>query len=174
MFVHDNGKVLTLSISRCGHTSMYTYFGLEEYSFEGKVDILDWINSKSESQRVIVLRNPYDRVRSAQQNLAHCLDSLGSLPIEEERWFYNHSYPYLHTINHCNFKYIDFYKLQNYLETVSKKTIKSKVSCNEGSKFYIPNNYYREQDLDNEFFQYEKILAEREEMSVEEWKELTR
>lgn len=171
MFVYENGKALILANSRCGHTSMYKYFGMEEYSLEGKITIFDWIHSDSFSQRVVVLRNPYDRVRSALQNLKHCSED-NQLPLDDITWFYNHSWPFMGMIKHCDFKYIDFYKLQEYIN-FSEKTIRSKESTSQGTKIYVPNHYYSEEKLDMEFDFYNKFLSEREELSVEEWKELT-
>ena len=64
MFIHDNGNIHVMSNTRCGHTSMRKYFGFEERlrNHDGSWD--KWINSTS--RRVVVLRNPIDRWKSAE------------------------------------------------------------------------------------------------------------
>ena len=61
MFVYDNGKVCVLANSRCGHQSMYEYFDLPIIKeLSDKTDI--W--AKSSNKKVLVLRNPVERMWS--------------------------------------------------------------------------------------------------------------
>lgn len=173
MLVYKNDKLVVLSMTRCGHTSMYEYLGLEPYSFIESLHF--WRENPDNLQRVLVVRNPYDRVASSANRMIVSLsnsDYTESIP--ESTNFFLHCRPYMFTLVDLDFKYIDFYKLSGYIgDNITGKTIVTN-SSNSSTNFYIANNYFSKDDLDLEYEKYLEILETKEELTVEEWKYLTK
>lgn len=162
MFVHDNGKVSVLSVTRCGHTSMYDYFGIPRYTLTGNSPFT-WYNTNS--IKVVVLRNPIERMYSAHKIIME-------IKKESEQRFYEHCYPYLHMLLvFSKFKIIHFKKLGNYIP-FSKNTDPTYTN-NETGK-YIVNRFFTEADLLQECNLYQTLIDSKEEITPEEWKELTK
>ena len=161
MFVHDNGKVSVLSVTRCGHTSMYDYFGIPRYTLTG-VRLFTWYNTNS--TKVIVLRHPIERMYSAHKTIIE-------IRKQSEQEFYHHCFQYLRMcLLYSNFKIIHFKKLGNYIP-ISKYT-DSTYTNNETGK-YIVNEFFTEAELLQECSLYETLMKTKEEITPEEWKELT-
>lgn len=168
MLVYKNDKLVVLSMPRCGHTSMYEYLGLELYSFDETLHF--WKENPYNLQRILVVRNPYDRVASAVKRMLLC-DNPGSIP--EPRDFFLHCRPYMFTLVDYDFKYIDFYKLSDYIgNNITGKTVVTN-SSNSSTNFYVANDYFSKDDLDLEYAKYLEMLETKEELTVEEWKYLT-
>lgn len=162
MLVYDNGKVCVLCATRCGHTSMHYHFGIEPYVTS---DIRDWIKSKS--QRVLVLRNPYDRFVSALSNTEKIIEMMPDMSEEPYLWTKNHSQPYLHRISpSIDFKIIDFNRLSEYI-AVSNKTVitNSKANVIKNKKDFI--------EFRHEYNRYQYFMKFCKEITPEEWKLLT-
>ena len=165
MFIHDNGKVLVASSPRCGHTSMYSYFGIDEWSIS--TDIRKCVWNSSISKKIIVLRNPVERMLSAYNRMI----SIGFT--DKDSSFENHSSPYLVNIpKNLNFYVIDFRNLGYYIP-VSSKTIITGSSKPISSGCYINNSKFSKQDLENELETYNYFITNRPQITPEEWKELT-
>lgn len=164
MFVYDNKKVSVYCANRCGNTSMYSYFGIPKYTLPNATPDI-WYNTNS--TKVVVLRNPVERMYSAC-NLFKIINLRG----EAGKNFYVHCAPYLHDIQqNWDFKVIDFYKLSNYIP-ISNDTIPTasgKITTGE----YIVNEFFTEAELFQECFLYETLMKTKEEITPEEWKELT-
>ncbi len=160
MMVHDNGKVCVLAVTRCGHTNMYNHFGLEPYTYSA--GYTPWLQSTS--KRVVVLRNPYDRVKSAKR-LCEIFEFR-----DQNIAFIDHSKPYLHMLKDCqDFSIIDFYRLSEYIQ---REGWQSFATYSVGGS-YIPNDEYTEEDLQREYQLYCDLMNIREQMTAKEWKELT-
>jgi hypothetical protein len=167
MFIHDNGKVFVASAPRCGHTSMYSYFGIDEYSMSG-TDIRQWNLRPSNSKKIIVLRNPVERMSSAYNRM------LFTKSENKDNDFENHCRPYLvHISNWLNFYVIDFRNLGFYIP-VSSKTIVTESSKAISTGCYINNSKFSKQDLENELEAYNYFITNKPQITPKEWKELTK
>jgi hypothetical protein len=164
MFIYDNGKVSILSVPRCGHTSMAYHFNQTPYIVKG--GLLDWL--KSSSRKILVLRNPYDRLQSAQRN-AEGFPYVPSDGINttKEEWIRVHSYPYLIDIPATiSFEIIDFYKLSEYI-SLSTDTLQTNSSSVHHTKLEISP------EMRNEYVRYRYYMEYCNEITPGEWKELT-
>lgn len=161
MFCYDNGKVSVLSMTRCGHTSMTGYFGFKPYTGEFQ-DISVWNNTKS--RRVLVLRNPFDRLKSA---IKHINNGPIINDLTREEWIDVHSRPYLWTISELiSFDIIPFENLADYIpvHALTRATYTSEVKHYEVE--YTP-------EMRKEYGTYRYLRQHCNVISPEEWKELT-
>ena len=159
MLVYDNGRVCVLANTRCGHTSMYEYFGLEPYTVT--TSIHDWYNTTS--QRVLVLRNPKDRWASA---LRHRVNK--DPRVTDHEWFTIHGAPYLRDLvwKYYSWSYIDFYKLAQYIPLSQDTSVNN-------SNYAGLRNTQADPELYSEMVAYRLIRRYSKELSVAEWQELT-
>lgn len=163
LLVHDNGNICVAVATRCGTTSMYDYFNLARYTGNSKLD--DWINSAS--RRVIVLRNPYDRIESALNNLSVVYSKDEKPNISRMDWFKTHSKPYLIDIpKDLEFEVIDFYNLHMYV-----KISFSTLVTNSNNVDINPHKNYPL--IKEEYDRYQYFMNNRKHISPVEWKELT-
>ena len=170
MFIHDNGNVHVMSKTRCGHTSMRNYFGVEEISYSHDVNWNKWINSTS--RRVVVLRNPVDRWKSAE--IFRSVDGPSPM-MDREFWIWIHRSPFLIDIpRYLDVEIIPFENLSDYIP-MHKDTI---VSNTSGVKYSdltdIPTGTGRTQEcLVEELASYQYFRNNCKIISPEEWKQLT-
>jgi hypothetical protein len=159
MLVYDNGRVCVLANTRCGHTSMYSYFGLEPYTVTNSID--HWYNTSS--LRVLVLRNPLDRWVSAVRHCAskpsHC---------SEREWLERHGAPFLRNLvwKYYTWSHIDFYKLSDYIPT-------SGATEATHSNYANTAQLRRDPELRSELAAYKLIKRYSSELSVAQWRNLT-
>ena len=160
MFCHDNGKVCILAVTRCGHTSMTGYFGFEPYT-NGHQDWNTWYYTKS--RRVLVLRNPFDRLKSA---ILHSQNSIVTEGYTVDQWIDAHSRPYLHIIKRNSFEIIPFENLEDYIPVhgMTAPTYTSEVKHYEVE--YTPV-------MRKEYEIYRYLRQHCNVISPEEWKDLT-
>lgn len=159
MLVYDNGRVCVLANTRCGHTSMYRYFGLEPYTVNNSIS--QWYNTAS--VRVLVLRNPLDRWLSAYSALAQVPPR-----ISREQFMLDHSAPFLQYLawQSHSWHYIDFYRLREYLPQSHSPVVTHSV-CADRSQFADDPVMMRE------LAAYKLFKRHCKELSVGEWRELT-
>jgi hypothetical protein len=141
MFIRCNRKYAIMAATRCGHTNMYYYHGMEAYSDMSAFGIQEW---KDHHNPIVVLRHPLDRVKSATSYAMQDMILLTSdmnrklIDISQDDWsdsktfmdmvelgkenykqsmhaLYSHSSPYMHILFGVNFRIIDFYELSNYV-----------------------------------------------------------
>ena len=163
MFILHTNKFSIMAKSRCGSTSLYDFFNIDYNSLDARTYV-EWSNSSL--RKILVLRNPYDRIISA-------FKFLHQVPFDaakKSEMFITHSCPYMWKIENVDFEYIDFYKLNEYIplsdETITTNT--SKLS----SKVYISNDRYDEHLVEKEYDLYKMFLSTRKEIIPEEWNEL--
>jgi hypothetical protein len=159
VLVYDNGRVCVLANTRCGHTSMYSYFGLEPYTVTNSID--HWYNTSS--VRVLVLRNPLDRWVSATKHRVN-----KPAKFTDDEWFVRHGDPYLRDLvwKYYTWSHIDFYKLGDYIP-MSPGTAPTHSNYSAGLELrHDPN-------LRSELVAYRLIRRYSKELSVAEWRELT-
>ena len=163
MLVYDTGNVCVATATRCGHTSMYDHFKLPRYSINNGLDV--WITSTS--RRVLVLRNPYDRIQSALKNMSVVYDRIKTPNFISESWLKTHSEPYLISIpKDLDFEIIDFYNLSMYI-----KLSASTLVTNSNN---VDISLYRDYPfIDEEYSRYQYFINNRKHISPNEWKELT-
>ena len=168
MFIHCTDKFAIMTATRCGHTNMYNYFGKVMYVDTGST-VYDW---REHHNPIVVLRNPLDRVVSAMLHDGS-LFSQG----RREEFFIKHSAPYMNNILvGCNFRIIDFYDLEKYIPrqgVQSSRTYSAVDNTTEAEDVYIMNESYSLQELQDEYRIYNNFMANKERVTVEEWKELT-
>jgi hypothetical protein len=166
MLVYDNGRVCVLANTRCGHTSMYQYFGLEPYTVA--TSIHDWYNTTS--RRVLVLRNPFDRWASA---LKHRVNKPPR--ITDHEWFLIHGMPYLRDLvwRYRDVSYIDFYKLGEYIPLSSDSVLTHSNYSAPGSISAPPGLRIPGTELHSELVAYRMFRRYSKELTVAEWQELT-
>jgi hypothetical protein len=159
MLVYDNGRVCVLANTRCGHTSMYHYFGLEPYTVT--TSIHDWYNTTS--RRVLVLRNPRDRWASA---LRHRSEK--PLGLSGYEWFTIHAAPYLRDLvwKYRDVSYIDFYKLGQYIPLSQDTSV-------HNSNYAGLRSTQADPELHREMVAYRLFRRYSKELTVAEWQELT-
>ena len=156
MLVYDNGKVCVLANTRCGHTAMAEYFGVW-----GIDTGHDWVNTAA--QRILVLRHPYDRLHSAL-----CVMKFAPENVDSDEWLKIHSSPYLQNISEdIDFRIIDFYKLRNYipLSYNTRLTYSNHTPLERLPELSV--------EMQEEYERYCYFKHNREEISPEEWRELT-
>lgn len=158
MFIHDNGRVCVMVSTRTGHTSMTHYFGLV-HTAESK-HISEWCDTTS--HRTMVLRNPMDRLLSAER-LANNHTPRG---ISKREWLARHSGPYLYSLpwRWYSWSYIPFEQLQDYIPYGPKNYVTLSVADPEAQ---IPDY------LVEEMAAYEFIKTTMPVLTPEEWRKLT-
>ena len=171
MFIHDNGNLHVMSATRCGHTSMRKYLGFEELSLGAYVQSDEWMNEwiNSTTRRVLVLRNPIDRWKSAEVfNETGWFKHHGpSNGMDKDLWIWIHREPFLISIpRYVNFEIIPFENLSDYLP------------WGEGTLASNSNNINRHDakgssSLREELIQYRYFRKHCKIISPEEWKQLT-
>lgn len=199
MFVHDNGKIAVLANSRCGHQSMYEYFGIPvEVELRDKID--QW--AASPNRKVLVLRNPIERMWSGLNlynmyalpiiNLYDVSKAKGieknmdpfpfaSLFVNEDTRhdrvqdiiFRGHCAPYLDKIEAAteNFEIIDFARLGEYIPLAHRTNI---TNCdNITLENFVDNDIFTREDMEAELIRYERLKLKQKELQPFEWVELT-
>lgn len=142
MFIHCTDNYAILAVTRCGHTNMYYYHGMEAYANSETDRVHEW---KNHHNPIVVLRNPLDRLQSATSYAAQDMVLLTKamyrdvISIDAEGWkdsktfmnmidqgqqnckkslqaLYEHSFPYMKNILvGVNFRIINFYDLDKYV-----------------------------------------------------------
>jgi hypothetical protein len=178
MFFYRNDAYAIIAASRCGHTNMYHYHGLEPYSntddFSKNPKL--WYQHHNP---IVVLRNPLDRVRSAMLHTASNFHGKQFDYDEQIMFFYGHCYPYLRDIAEVKFRIIDFYDLDKYIPRREDLLQSYRTNCHADDTLtaedvYVMNNYFSLQELQQEYDLYKEIITTRERVSIEEWKEITK
>lgn len=169
---------------------MYNYFGIRLYTlYYTKIQ-------SSDPNLVVVIRNPIDRMVSAVEGLtpwAHTFTpdpiwfKLDPYPdkktIYENGIFRIHCKPYMSELMGYNFRIIDFYQLENYISRpkpdnlFNRQFLQSPTTFTKGltnpKEHYIENSVFSLEDLESEYELYLQIMQTKEQISVEEWKNLT-
>ncbi len=168
MFIHSTPDFTVIANLRCGSTNMFNYFGIETCV----VGVPSWENHHNP---ILVLRNPLDRIVSSIPFLRYD-DGTPEFRLSE---FVRHSAPYLHTIPPINFRIIDFYNLEQYIprtDTMRVQSVRTDARCHPSVKVedvYVENPGYTIQELKDCVERYKYFMANRERVTVEEWKNLT-
>ena len=168
MFIYNNGKCAVMANLRCGSTNMFNYFERETNNFGLK----GWLEHHNP---IVVLRNPIDRVVSS---LAFFWRDEGT-PEFRLAEFARHSSPYLHDLTINNFRIIDFNILEQYIprkDTVKIQSARTDTRCHPfitAKDVYVPNPLYTLEDLERCVESYKDFIANKERVTVDEWKELT-
>lgn len=164
MFIHCTDTFAIMAATRCGHTNMYNYFGIRTYSETG-FTVLDW---KEHHNSIVVLRDPLDRVVSALPWL--------NLADADTNFFVTHSAPYMNKLLDCNFRIIDFYDLEQYIPRKGLQSYRTNSNVGESTaeEVYVQNDFYTLQELEQEIKIYHDFMANKERISIVEWRELTR
>ena len=175
MFIHCTDKFAIMAATRCGHTNMYHYFQYKQYTETGFATH----NWRNHHNSIVVLRNPLDRVISGLP---------GGLPIwqwdsdlieELNDEFVSHTTPYMNTtLVGCNFRIIDFYRLEEYIPRMwgkhqSIRTNSRVKDHTTAEDVFVRNDAYTLRDLEQEFDLYKYFMANRERVSVDEFRGLT-
>lgn len=176
MFVYCDDTFSVLSETRCGHTNMYYYFQYKQYTETG----FTTHNWRNHHNSIVVLRNPLDRVVSGlSEGLPYWQwDSDLIEKLNDE--FVSHTAPYMNTtLVGINFRIIDFYRLEEYIPRMwnkhqSRRTNSRVKEHTKPEDVFVRNDAYTLRDLEQEFDLYKDFMANRERVSVDEWKDLTR
>lgn len=147
---------------------MRRYFGFNEVPKTDPDRWLDWIESKT--RRVLVLRNPIDRWKSAEvfRETGWFQHHGPKNGMDKEFWIHIHRQPFLINISkYVNFEIIPFENLSDYLPW-GEGTLPS----------YSNNVHVRDigkmpDDFRKELLQYRYFRENCKVISPEEWKELT-
>jgi hypothetical protein len=156
---------------------MYNYFGIEPYS--QKLTAESFWAWKRHHNSIVVLRNPLDRVVSALKNTEFYEKNKSGGEWDVATFFYYHSYPYITgMLVGRNFRIIDFYDLEKYIPRRSDKyqslrTYSHVDNMTKVEDVYVENEFYTLHALQREVDAYNKLMANTERVTVEEWKELT-
>ena len=122
----------------------------------------DWVESSN--RRILVLRNPYDRLVSAIRHAERYPRDITKYK-DYQLWIDIHSRPYLREISHLDFEIIDFTRLLEYIP-ISRFT---RVT-NTNNVLYTDIT----PELQIEYDHYIEYMANRKQITPEEWKELTK
>ena len=162
MLIHDNGRVCVMVNTRCGHTSTNHYFGLTPYVHSYGIEL--WYNTSS--HRTMVLRNPLDRMLSAQRLNTRRFELNRSQAMSEREFMDRHCAPYLYSLawHWKSWSYIPFEHLDNY--------IPRQASEHRTNSVYDPNLPVPEH-LEQEMAAYEFIKTTMPILTPEQWRELT-
>jgi hypothetical protein len=192
VFVHDNGNLNVLSMTKCGHTAMSYYFGMP---IPPNKTLAHWL--EYESPKVVVLRHPVERMHSAinfheklfneliveYEKTGQCRDfsmieDLVSCDIREREWrieeyiFNKHCRPYMHILKNRDFRIIKFEELSQYIPKIAPGGIDTNTT-NKDIDPFPKNRYFKREDMLKEIELYESLLVNREVITAEEWKALT-
>lgn len=192
IFVHDNGNLNVLSMTKCGHTAMSYYFGIQ---LPMQKTFAHWL--EGESPKIVVLRHPVERMHSAitfydkqfneliveYETTGQCDDfSLIEYLInwdeqtrahEIEKYIFNkHCRPYMHILKNRDFRIIKFEELPQYIPKVAPGGIETNTTNRNIDPFPM-NKYFKREDMLREIELYENLLETREVITPEEWKALT-
>ena len=168
MFIHSTPDFAVIANLRCGSTNMFNYFGIETCI----VGVPSWENHHNP---ILVLRNPLDRVVSSMPFLRND-EGAPEFRLSE---FVRHSAPYLHIMPPINFRIIDFYNLEQYIpraDNVRVQSVRTDARFHlsiTAEDVYVDNPDYSLQDLKDCTERYTYFMANRERVTVEEWKNLT-
>jgi hypothetical protein len=141
---------------------MYEYFNIPLYSIQGN-QLQKFIDSKAET-KIVVVRNPYDRLLSAINNTR--------ILNQTTAWTRRHSRPYLQklVLLDLDYKIIDFYRLGEYIP-IGKSTVITNSShvyaCSDDMK-----NYQTPEAMKKEYDAYQKIMSTKHQISPQEWKNI--
>ena len=184
MFYHDNGKLQVFANTRCASTNMHHYFSIsvvEQRDFPAEFS----------NNLVIVLRNPLDRLVSASTGIPTVSNMFSSFKqdlsdangkeasdafVEEYAVFSLHCFPYLGRIKDEPFRIIDFYRIEDYISRkmhLPQSPTTNSNNYTDPKSTYVENRYFSLAELEKEYDTYLSLLKEREQISVEEWKEKT-
>ena len=198
MFVFDNGKINVMAENRCANTSMYNYFNVPVYSqmLHHHRHELRSIWKQNPSEKIVVLRHPYQRMSSAiayheKQAKQFYYDFTSMSPEKQQKnplfWGYEnlpnmsyeqfriadirgHCLPYLHHLIGFNFRYINFDRISEYLP-VKVGPITDTVN-KEFSHHFL--EFFNIDDLKFEERLYQEYLQRFQEISPDEWKNMKR
>lgn len=180
MFHYDNGVINIAAFPRCGHTALRKFFGENHAIMDQGPDWLFKPWFEGSKRRVCVIRHPIQRMWSAvrtPRDEFDCVSSFDKVNSETDEWFIaGHCTPYLHRIRFCDdFKWIEFDKLSEYIgdnREGSPVTNSFETTYDEFPLKYGYIHSVTEQRIKNEVEFYNDIKQTREELSIEEWKEL--
>ena len=162
MFLYNTNDVCIMAWARCGHTSMYRHFNIELYSLKGN-HFEKFISSKTKT-KIVVVRNPYDRLLSAINNT--------KMLKQTHEWTLRHSRPLLRKLNGLEFDYkiIDFYRLGDYIK-VGENTI---VTNSKSPSGWIQKmqEYYTQEEMLDEYMAYKNIMSKRQKITIDAWKKI--
>lgn len=192
IFIHDNGNLNVLSMTKCGHTAMSHYFGMPN---PPEKTFVHWL--EGESPKIVVLRHPVERMHSAinfhekkfdeqlikYETTGQCddfsaikdlinWDEQTRLYQIEQYIFYKHCRPYLHILKNRDFRIIKFEELSQYIPKIAPAGIETNTT-NRNIDPFPTNRYFKREDMLKEIELYEYLLANRDVITPEEWKELT-
>ena len=175
VFIHDNGNIHVLSATRCGHTSMFKYFGFASSitGFTGggqnPEDVpsrwYNWI--ESETRRILVLRNPIDRWKSAEVFTGFLKHLEPSNGMDKDTFMRVHREPFLIDIpRYIDIEIIPFENLSDYLPLARGTIVSNSNNIHRSVIEMTPT-------LREEYNQYRYFRKNCKVISPEEWKELT-
>lgn len=155
---------------------MYEHFDVEPYSLPFRSH--DHFESSTADVKVVVVRNPYDRLLSAVRTV-DTVEKISreenkSIEFDRKKWIADHSNLSLHTlakIQAVDYRVIDFYNLSDYI-AVGKKTVPTYSVQPAGWERWM-SEYYTKQQMESEYQAYEKIMQSRPRMNTREWHRLT-
>ena len=162
MFVQDINDMCVMAWARCGHTSMYRHFNIELYSLKGR-HFDKFIDSKANT-KIVVVRNPYDRLLSAINNTKALKQT--------HEWTLRHSKPLLRKLDRLEFDYkiIDFYRLKDYIQ-VARDTIVTNSNASSSWSEEM-RGYYTQEEMLDEYVAYKNIMSTREQLTTDAWKNI--
>lgn len=192
MPIFDTSKYSLLAPTKAGHTAFYDFFNKPRYSEYRHLN--EWKNSNK--QRILVLRDPVERMYSAINFFKQCyrkehqmlppdatnknnfLNKVFSKdrPIKSRKTeieyfvFHLHCRPFMLDIKDTDFKIIKFEELDNYLPRY--QNIPTTHTTQKDITLFRKNPFFTKQDLLEEQHLYNLILASKEPITPEDWKEL--
>jgi hypothetical protein len=194
VFVHDNGNLNILSMTKCGHTAMAYYFGMPAPHNHDRT-LSHWLEYKS--PKVVVLRHPVERMHSAinfyekqfneliveYEKTGQCdnfslIEDLINWDDRQREWeieqyiFNKHCRPYMHILKNRDFRIIKFEELSQYIPKIPPGGIETNTT-NRNIDPFPKNRYFKREDMLREIELYENLVANREVITPEEWRELT-
>jgi hypothetical protein len=147
---------------------MFNYFGREINQF----GMQDWMKHHNP---IVVLRNPLDRVVSSM----FFIEQTGVYWKKRLEEFARHSKPYMHEILSINFRIINFYNLEEYIPRSGSVRVQSKRTNSQcdpsvtAEDVHVENSVYTLEGLERCVDIYNNFMANKERVTVDEWKELT-
>jgi hypothetical protein len=147
---------------------MFNYFGREINEFR----MQDWMKHHNP---IVVLRNPLDRVVSSM----FFIEKTGVYWKKRLEEFARHSKPYMHEILSIDFRFINFYNLEEYIPRSGDVRVQSERTDSQcdpsvtAEDVYVENSVYTLEGLERCVEIYNNFMANKERVTVEEWKELT-
>jgi hypothetical protein len=167
-----------LCTTRCGHSSMKHYFGIDSHNggkgYLGRDFLFEDIRLINTEQVILCIRNPYDRLLSAVHN-TNWLNKHGAdmytFNMHGRGWTESHSIPYLQYLvpnYNCITHLLQFDTLKHYIPISSDTFVSSVIGGVTEYEDWM-SEYWTKSQMQSEYSAYCQLVECLPQITVEDW-----